>query len=142
MGAPPHLAERIVSFAKLATALDIVKISEEMQHDMRQVAEQYFGVGLTTGLDLLRRKARAVPARTEWQRFAANDLIDETHAQQRDLVRRAAASDSPRDFIRTSASLVDLLAEVKRTEPPDFALLAVASRRIKSVTASGLDARS
>ncbi|MEJ1977876.1 MAG: NAD-glutamate dehydrogenase domain-containing protein [Acetobacteraceae bacterium] len=140
-GAPPDIAGRIVMLNTLSTAMDIVQISEEMQQSVEAVARRHFAVGVDFGLLMLRRQARAMPAATEWQRLAADALIDDAQAQQRDIVRRmfAEPGGTPDAWLarRTGADsgLQDILAEIARTSPPDLSMLMVASRRIRAATA-------
>jgi len=144
-GAPATLAERIVVLNTLSTAMDIVQISEEMHKNAAEVARLYFAVGVSLGLLTLRRQARVMPAATEWQRLAVDALIDDSYAQQREIVRRAVAEGvhGSEDELQTwlaqrtgpGSRLPSVLADMARTTPPDLAMLTVASRMIRAVAA-------
>jgi glutamate dehydrogenase len=143
-GAPAALAERIVVLNTLSTAMDIVQISDEMSKDIVEVARQYFVAGVSFGLLTLRRQARVMPAATEWQHLAADALIDDSYAQQREIVRRLAGgfSTSGEDLqtwlarcTGAGSQVQGILTDIARTTPPDLAMLTVASRRIRAVVA-------
>jgi glutamate dehydrogenase len=143
-GAPAALAERIVVLNTLSTAMDIVQISDEMSKDIVEVARQYFVAGVSFGLLTLRRQARVMPAATEWQHLAADALIDDSYAQQREIVRRLAGgfSTSGEDLqtwlarcTGPGSQVQGILTDIARTTPPELAMLTVASRRIRAVVA-------
>ncbi len=140
-GAPADIAERIVTLTTLSTAMDIVQISEEMERDVLEVGKIYFSAGAAFGLLMLRRQARQMPAVTEWQRLAADALVDDSYGQQREIVRHLvngaaeAAGGADRWVERRTGPgtpLQDVLAEISRTAPPDLAMLTVASRRVRA----------
>ncbi|MBV9735950.1 MAG: NAD-glutamate dehydrogenase [Acidisphaera sp.] len=148
-GAPAEIAERIARLYSLTSVMDIVQINEaargEAPGDIAEVARLYFGAGLAVGLLTLRRQARAVPASTPWQELAADALIDDSYALQRDIVRRVLAADANGaagdlqawlgQRAGAAARVQETLAEIGRTAPPDLAMLAVASRQIRTLTA-------
>ena len=127
-GAPATLAERILVLNTLDTAMDIVQISEETRRDIEEVAGLYFGGGVSFGLLMLRRQARVMPAATEWQHLAADALIDDSYAQQRELARRLIAEGvggSAEDLetwlkqrMGSSSRVKGILADIARTTPP------------------------
>ena len=90
-GAPPALAERIVVLNTLSTAMDIVQISRKSGRPLDEVARLYFEGGISFGLLTLRRQARVMPAGTQWQSLAADALIDDSYAQQREIVQQLLA---------------------------------------------------
>ncbi len=127
-GAPPELARRIVALHTLSTAMDIVQIADELPAEVIEVARRYFAIGVEFGLLAMRRQARSMPARTQWQLLAADALTDDSYAQQREIVRRVMAG----EVLAPDRMLADVLLEVARASPPDLAMLTVASRRIRS----------
>jgi NAD-specific glutamate dehydrogenase len=100
---------------------------------------------VSLGLLTLRRQARVMPTATEWQRLAVDALIDDSYAQQREIVRRAVAEGvhGSEDELQTwlaqrtgpGSRLPSVLADMARTTPPDLAMLTVASRMIRAVAA-------
>jgi glutamate dehydrogenase len=139
-GAPAAIAERIVVLHTLSTAMDIVEISETTGGGVTDIARAYFRIGVDLGLLMLRRQARQMPGATEWQRLAADALVDDAYAQQREIVSRLAPSTATQGEVeawtreRTGAGsqLQDVLTEIARASPPDLAMLTVASRRIRA----------
>jgi NAD-specific glutamate dehydrogenase len=116
-----------------------------MRRPLDAVAHQYFTVGVELGLLMLRRQARSMPTATEWQHLAVDALIDDSYAQQREIVRRVAAEGIDgagngleswlADRTGPGSRVQGILAYIARTTPPDLAMLAVASRMIRSVAA-------
>jgi len=127
-GAPADLARRIVTLRTLGTAMDIVQIADDIQADVTDVARRYLAVGVEFGLLAVRRQARSMPVRTQWQRLAADALTDDSYSQQREIVRRVMAGEA----LAPGQALEDVLLDIARTSPPDLAMLTVASRRIRS----------
>jgi glutamate dehydrogenase len=138
-GVPEGLAGRVVLVNTASTAMDIVRIAGECGGDVRDVARVYLAAGVDFGLLELRRKARIMPAGTQWQRLAADALTEDSYAQQREIVRRiVAGSLSATEVTRRAGpgtELHDVLTEIGRTTPPDLAMLTVASRRIRAAAA-------
>jgi len=130
-GVPPSLARRIVTLHTIGTAMDIVQVADDISAEIMAVARCYFAIGVEFGLLAVGRQARAMPARTQWQRLAADALTDDSYSQQREIVRRVMAGEA----LMPSQTLAEVLLEVARTSPPDLAMLTVASRRIRSSVA-------
>jgi glutamate dehydrogenase len=138
-GAPPALAERTVVLNTLSTAMDIVQISRESGRPLDEVAKIYFAGGVSFGLLTLRRQARVMPAGTQWQSLAADALIDDSYAQQREIVRQllAEGDGTARETwvtrrVGPGSRVEAILTDVARTSPPDLAMLTVASRQIRA----------
>jgi glutamate dehydrogenase len=142
-GAPLALAERIVVLNTLSTAMDIVQLSQESGRGIEEVAQLYFAAGTSFGLLTLRRQARVMPAGTQWQSLAADALIDDSYAQQREIVRQLlseGSDDAARDAwvaqrVGPGSRVQAILTDVARTSPPDLAMLTVASRQIRAAAA-------
>ncbi|MBV8092033.1 MAG: NAD-glutamate dehydrogenase [Acetobacteraceae bacterium] len=144
-GAPAALARRIVVLNTLSTAMDIVQISEAEGRDVTDVAKLYLAAGVSFGLLMLRRKARVMPTGTEWQQLAVDAIVDDSYMQQRAIVSQLAAervepsADGLQQWIAQhtgrASRLQSLLAEMARTEPPELAMLTVASRQIRALAA-------
>ena len=142
-GAPAALAERIVVLNTLSTAMDIVQLSQESGCSLEEVAKLYFAAGVSFGLLTLRRQARVMPAGTQWQSLAADALIDDSYAQQSEIVRHLLAEtgeDAARDAwvtqrVSPGSQVQAILTDIARTSPPDLAMLTVASRQIRAAAA-------
>jgi glutamate dehydrogenase len=135
-GAPAALAERIVVLNTLSTAMDIVQLSQESGCSLEEVAKLYFAAGVSFGLLTLRRQARVMPAGTQCQSLAADALIDDYFAAERDR----AASPGGDGRRRGSRCLGDptrqsgvagaaILTDIARTSPPDLAIPSPAGNR-------------
>jgi glutamate dehydrogenase len=123
--------------------MDIVQLSQEIGRSLEEVAKLYFTAGVSFGLLTLRRQARVMPAGTQWQSLAADALIDDSYAQQREIVRQLLAEkgeDAAREAwmnqrVGSGTRVHAILTDIARTSPPDLAMLTVASRQIRAAAA-------
>ncbi|WP_422369370.1 NAD-glutamate dehydrogenase [Pelagibius sp.] len=150
-GAPKALAQRIASLSFLAPVCDIVRIAGTLKLPVEKVAEAYFKIGDRFGFDWLRRSAGRLPTDTAWDKLAVTAIIDDFYGHQSELTTRVlnggggkggkaarAATDKVIDnWSVQRAPLVNrteqLLEELKTSAAPDFAMLAVANRQLKSM---------
>jgi glutamate dehydrogenase len=146
-GVPDDLARRIASLALLAPACDIVRIADAVDQPVSQVATAYFGIGARFGFDWLRRAAGHLPTDTAWDKLAVTAVVDDLFGHQGQLTQRVletagngAAEGVIDDWAEARRPLVarteQLLAELQSTGSPDFAMLAVANRQLKSLVGS------
>ena len=146
-GVPADLARRIASLGLLSPAGDIVRIAGTRQIPVGQVGQAYFTIGARFGFDWLRRAAGLLPTDTAWDKLAVTAIIDDLFGHQSELTSRvldgtggktAAATvietwaDARRPLV---ARTEQLLGELQSTGTPDFAMLAVANRQLKSMVA-------
>ncbi|MEQ8357530.1 MAG: NAD-glutamate dehydrogenase [Kiloniellaceae bacterium] len=150
-GAPPQLARRIASLPMLAPACDVVRIASTLKLPVEKVAEAYFTIGERFGFDWLRRSAGSLPTDTAWDKLAVSAIVDDFYGHQSELTTRVldGGGKSKAGAVVTQkvidnwsagrAPLVtrteQLLDELKASANPDFAMLAVANRQIKSMVA-------
>ncbi len=161
-GASRDLAEAIASFAYLAPALDVVRLAQRTGLSVPAMARTYFAVGARFGFTWLRHAALQLPSESSWDKRAVTALVEELDAQQADIaaavVERAhpagaapaasgaapvAPADEPLGVIEawaaTRGPLVarvdELLGELQAQPAPDLAMLAVASRQLKTLSA-------
>ena len=157
-GAPPALARRIASLPLLAPVCDIVRIAATLKLPVEKVAEAYFNIGERFGFNWLRRSAGSLPTDTAWDKLAVSAIIDDFYGHQSELTTRvlnggdrsgkgsgkgagkAAAAGSDKVIDSWSAGREPLVArtgqlldELKASGTPDFAMLAVANRQLKSM---------
>ncbi len=148
-GVPAPLADRIANLSLLSPACDIVRIARGAKLPVPHVGQAYFAIGARFGFDWLRRAAGLLPADTAWDKLAVTAIIDDLFGHQSELTSRvltvagngAADGAVPTEVIDSWAEarrpLVNrteqLLAELKSTGTPDFAMLAVANRQLKSM---------
>jgi glutamate dehydrogenase len=144
-GATEPLARRIASLPMLAPLCDIVRIAAALKIPAEQVAEAYFTIGARFGFDWLRRSASSLPTDTAWDKLAVTAIIDDFYGHQSELTAKVlngkGKGQSTEKVIAGwsagSAPLVartaQLLEELKASGTPDFAMLAVANRQLKSM---------
>ena len=146
-GVPETLAREIASLDPLYSGCDIVRIANDRERPVEDVARIYFTIGHRLGLDWLRSSAAMLPAETEWQAAAAAAVIDDLYIQQSELAVRiledagrarnaAAAAErwwtaNGRDLSRAECVVADLRAAGNA----DLAMLTVANREIGSLVA-------
>jgi glutamate dehydrogenase len=150
-GAPRALARRVASLPLLAPVCDIVRIAATLKLPVEKVAEAYFRIGDRFGFDWLRRSAGSLPTDTAWDKLAVSAIIDDFYGHQSELTTRVlngnskgkgkGAADGTDKVIATwsagrepmVARTEQLLEELKASGTPDFAMLAVANRQLKSM---------
>jgi glutamate dehydrogenase len=148
-GVPKVLAERAGILHLLPPSLDIVRISRSTGVPVEEVGSTYFAVGARFGLDWLRRAAAALPIETHWDKQAVVAITDDFYGHQRELTTRvlgAAAEAKPAN----GADSVDiwssargpavqraesLIADLRQTGTAGLAMLAVANRQLRGLTA-------
>ncbi len=154
-GASRALARRIASLQHLAPACDIVRIAQQGKLPVEQAAELYFAIGERFGLHWLRRAAGQLPSDTAWDKLAVTAVVDDLFGHQADLTggmlsqqAKGKSKGKPKGKKDSAQALIEgwsaqrtplvarndqLLAELKSAGTPDFAMLAVANRQLKSM---------
>jgi glutamate dehydrogenase len=135
-----------VALANLAAGLDIVRIDEATKVDVVEMGRLYYDTGERLGLDALRGSTRAMPVSTSWQSLAAAAMLDDFYALQRDIVQRVLAESDGVGNHRLEAWMArrqeavgriqEMIAEIGRAGPADLAMLTVASRQLRALTAN------
>ncbi len=138
LGAPGGIAANVARLAALAAAPDIVELAGGKAGQVPQAAALYFAVGARFGLGRLRRAADRLKGSTSWQKRAAEALVEEFHALQRDLAKAVSRSGSLDAWALEKQQAVEradrLLMELKgEGEAIEAAALTVAARRLKSL---------
>ena len=142
---PKALAQRIAALNFLSPACDIVRIAQAVEMKVEAVAETYFRIGERFGFNWLRRAAGQLSTDTAWDKLAVTAVIDDLYGHQAALASRVLESagdglaaeavidswaDARRPMVVRSEQL---LSELKATGSPDFAMLAVANRQLKTM---------
>ena len=146
-GVPEDLATRVASLALLSPACDIVRIAKTAKIPVEQAGEAYFTIGARFGFDWLRRAAGHLPTDTAWDKLAVTAIIDDLFGHQGELTSRVLSTSengpSPEmieDWSQARRPLIaraeQLISELRASGNPDFAMLAVANRQLKSLVAS------
>jgi glutamate dehydrogenase len=140
-GVPVALASRIGAMMFLAGAPEIVDLADRSGQLLERAARVYYGVGAQFALDEMRAAARRLPARTPWQKQAAEATIDDLFALQADLAARVLTSEwaaKPDPLAAWSAArpaalaaIDPLISGLRAATTPDLAMLVVAGRQLR-----------
>ena len=149
-GVPEDLAKRIAALPVLASAPDLVRVAARTGRDVAAVAAVYFMLGRRFGLEWLRDKAGAAKTDNHWQKQAVAAILDDLFAHQKELTVRVLdgtgglgagqAADAPVDvWIAQRRPVVErveqLISELRTQANVDLAMLAVANRQLRGLTA-------
>jgi len=145
-GVPKALAQRMAIMHLLPPSLDIVRISRTTGVAVEQVGRTYFAVGARFGLDWLRQAAAALPSENHWDKQAVVAVTDDFYGHQRELTTRilgAAAKSNGADPIEAWTTArgaavqraESLVADLRQSGGAGLAMLAVANRQLRSLTA-------
>ena len=144
-GVPEDLAWRVATLNVVGASLDLIRIGEHTEVGIAEIASTYFGLGHRLGVAWLRDQAARMPDGTHWQKQAVAATIDDLNALQAELVRRileGASSPVTSDALiaawierrRQPIDRIDqLMAELRALTSLDVSMLAVASRRLRSL---------
>ena len=142
---PKELARRIAGLAPLAPVCDIVRIASRLEMPVLQVAQIYFNIGERFGFNWLRRAAGQLSTDTAWDKLAVTAVVDDLFGHQASLslriLERATDGAKPNAVIEAWADArrpmvsrsQQLLGELQTSGSPDFAMLAVANRQLKTM---------
>ncbi len=87
-GLPKKLAEQIALMPVLASACDIIRISNEQDTDILETAKVYFALGEAFSITWLRQQARYITSDDQWQAEATRGLVDQLYGCQAALTIR------------------------------------------------------
>ncbi|WP_029010617.1 NAD-glutamate dehydrogenase [Azospirillum halopraeferens] len=145
-GVPEEVGRRVASLPVLAVAPDLVRVARQTGRDVPAVAAVYFMLGRRFGLEWLRDRAALVKTDNHWQKQATAAIVDDLFAHQTQLTVRVldgAGTLPPGDPVehwiarrRPVVERVEQLLSELRTQPAvDLAMLAVANRQLRGLTA-------
>jgi glutamate dehydrogenase len=144
-GVPPALARRVASFNELYSALDIVEVSKAVGVSVEQAAAVYFALGAKLDLNWMRDQIVVLPRENRWQALARAALRDDLYDQEATLtadVLRAESKSKDAEarisaWMQANAVAVNrcrqILSDLRAAGTPDFAMLSVAMREIRSL---------
>ncbi len=142
---PLALAKRIAIFNELYSALDIVEVSKAVGVGVEQVAAVYFALGAKLDLHWMRDQIVALPRENRWQALARaalrDDLYDQEATLTADVLRVESKSKDAEArisaWMQANAVAVNrcrqILSDLRASGTPDFAMLSVAMREIRSL---------
>ena len=147
-GVPEGLARRAASLvAWLAPALDIVRIARDLGISPLRVARFYFAVGDRFGFDRTREAAAKLQQDKALDKLAITAMTDDLATLQAQLTRRIVESvEAQVEPDAAIAAWVDgrrpavaraeqLMAELRMVETPTLAMMVVANRALRAMTA-------
>ncbi len=144
---PEGLARRVAVYNELFSALDIVEVARSEQMSVEDVSAVYFSLGEELDLHWMRDQIIALPRENRWQALARAALRDDLHTQERILTRDVLRQESNKSdagsriaaWTTHNKVAVDrchqVLTDLKSGPKPDFAMLSVAMREIRSMHA-------
>src|SRR5262249_14267734 len=148
---PTDVAEDLAVLPLLASAPEIVLLSETDKLAVDSAAQAYFNIGAIMGLDRLRARAAEIVSVDHWDRLALRRIVDDLYTAQRllagDAVQRAnkngAAKIDGSAAAKSWAKLrgpevertANFLAELERGGEPSIAKLALANSQIQKLAA-------
>jgi len=144
-GVPPELSIAVGRLKVLSSAPDIVRIAANTEQAVEEAGAAYFLIGDRFKLDWLRRTAGTLPADSHWHRLALAAIIDDMWGHQKDLTAAALAGggtgiEAVNRWAAARAEATErveqLLAEIIAAPAPDLAMLAVANRELRTLSAS------
>lgn len=143
-GVPSELARHAATLLDLYSLLDIVDLSHDTGRTPQEVAETYFMLSDTFGIDELLTLVTRLPREEQWDALARGALRDDLYATLQTLTRSVLEreGDGPRErFAEWSrehdesvARVSAQLAGIRQLSAPGVAALSVALRTLRSVT--------
>ena len=143
-GVPADLARRTATLLDLYSVLDIVDMSTDTGRELFDVAETYYQVSETFGIDELLIMVTTLPREERWDAMARGALRDDLYATLQSLtssVLERDGDDAASRLAQWSAQhdeaverVQTQLAGIRQLTSPGVAALSVALRTLRSVT--------
>ena len=143
-GVPEKLAQAIGRLKALSTACDIVRLAEDANRPVEAVGETYFLLGSRFRLDWLRHHANLVAPESSWYQLALGAIIEDLWGTQGALTGKVlsdgeagtAAIETWAKGRREAVGRVEsIVEELEQHGTVDLAMLTVANRELRSLTA-------
>lgn len=144
-GVPEELARQIASLEMQTSACDVIAIASKADLPIAAVGKHYFEMGTRLRIGWLRLSAARIVTDSHWERVAVQSIIQDLYEQQRRLATlvvemlskdRGATDIEEKWYQRYRLEIDrydDFIADLKATEAPDFSVLVVALRNLKSL---------
>ncbi|WP_421707942.1 NAD-glutamate dehydrogenase [Algihabitans sp.] len=150
---PKDLADTIAGLHLRYAACDLVRLAELAGLAVEETAQVYFTVGARFGFDWLRRASSHLANDTAWDKLAITAIVDDLDASQFQAAESVLETAKANGGLKgrgkgNGLSVIDhwmesrrpqvlrseqLLGELRASGNPDFAMLAVANRQLKSL---------
>jgi len=135
---PDALAVNIARLDILASACDIVRVSNESKQSLEQAGKLYFELGALFNLDWLRREASHMLVLSHWDRLAVHSVIETLLDAQRRLTSSVMAKGTleqwsdlySKDIARFTAFIDDLRMTADSITLPK---LVIAAKKVEEV---------
>ena len=150
-GVPPELAQQMAGLIVLVSGCDIVRLAKRHGVPVKLVAKQYFTVGGHFRLGFMRAAAEQLKIENHWQKLAIASLIEDLYGLQMQLASQVLVCEGDlckepkaalEDWIDRNGDLVtrteQMLTEMWAGDKPDFSMLAVASRQLRTLAESSV----
>ncbi len=144
-GVSESTARDIAGLVNMVPGCDLARISEQSKAPVTVAASAYYKIGTHFRLGHLRAAAEALASAGHWRELAVDALIEEIYGHQAALTRKVmsmpgAKSNVNRAFdqwMKADDDLVErasaILDELWSTDMDDLAMIAVASRQLRSI---------
>jgi glutamate dehydrogenase len=147
-GVPKALVKQVAGLVNMLSGCDIIRLASTKNVSISDAARIYFAIGTRFHLGSLRAAADRLETKSHWQKLAVASLIEEIYGHQLALALQVMDCGKRRkkDFdtdvvielwANKTRIAVDrteqLIAELSATEINDLAMIAVASRQLRTM---------
>ncbi|MFQ3282188.1 NAD-glutamate dehydrogenase [Reinekea sp.] len=149
-GVPKELALKVASSDILYTALGIVGVSQGIERDVLEVAQGYFMVGDSLGLEQFARQVNDLKVFSHWQAMARESFRDDLEWQQRRITQGLFFQMGEKGQLEATVEqwLVDnnilierwlkMMNEIRAVGEPEFSMYSVATRELLDLSQATL----
>ncbi len=147
-GVPKALAKQVAGLVNMFSGCDIIRLASARKISVSDAARVYFAIGTRFHLGSLRAAADKLETKSHWQKLAVAALIEEIYGHQLALASQVMDSGKKRTKGFDTDTVIDawvdktriaverteqLIAELSATEINDLAMIAVASRQLRTL---------
>ena len=147
-GVPKELAVRVSGLVNMFSGCDILRLASSRKMHVADAAKLYFAIGSRFHLGSLRSASNRLENQNHWQKLAIAALIEEIYSLQLALACLVIDSSGKRKksfdinkaifaWIKKNQTSVErtdqMIAELSATEINDLAMIAVASRQLRTL---------
>jgi glutamate dehydrogenase len=134
---PEALAAAIAGLDVLASACDVVRVSNDSGYKLEKVGALYFQMGDMLKLDWLRSQAARIGAQAHWDRLAIYYTTDSLFNEQRRLTVSALAENALEDWQGKHAHAIErfdaFVADLKTGDTLTLPKLVIAAKKVEEV---------
>jgi glutamate dehydrogenase len=142
---PATLAKQIANLEALASACDIVSVSQKTKLPLKIVGEVYFEIGMRLNIGWLRNEARGLISDNHWDNLALRSLIDAFYDQQMRLTsnilkhgcKNGVCDDAIDGWLKANHKTVsrfdNFVAELKKQDKIIQSMLTISVQKVASI---------